>query len=149
MNSCRLTVKGDGKVNYLRASMRDLQSFIQVFPFIVAASLAIILAWRTWRSDDPGGKTGSVILIAITIWSLSEALEVVSPTLSSKILWDKISFFGIVIIPNAWLVYVFQNFWKDRQPAVRFLVLLLLMPMARALRVPISTTRRRPLVTAV
>jgi PAS domain S-box-containing protein len=105
--------------------MRNLQSLIQVFPFIVAASLALILAWRTWRSDDPGGKTGAVILIAITIWSLSEALEVVSPTLSMKILWDKISFFGIVIIPNAWLVYVLQNFWKDRQPSVRVLGLLL------------------------
>ena len=73
-------------------------------PLVAAAAVTVTLALYSWhRRPAPGATVFVLLVLAVSEWSLTYALELDSADLSAKIFFDALEFFGIVIIPAAWL----------------------------------------------
>ncbi|OGO35997.1 MAG: hypothetical protein A2147_10690 [Chloroflexi bacterium RBG_16_57_8] len=109
-----------------------MQLFYNVHILLPLISLAIALALfaRSWRyRSRPVATTFMVLMSALAWWSLSVVLEHSSPGLSAKIFWMKASYFGIVTMPAAWLVFSLQYADKEKWLTRRNLALLTVMPV--------------------
>jgi diguanylate cyclase (GGDEF)-like protein/PAS domain S-box-containing protein len=68
-----------------------------------AVSAAVtILAWN--RRNMPGGMPMALLLLAVTAWNLTGALEAMATTLTLKVFWGKIAYFGIASTPVLFLL---------------------------------------------
>jgi len=87
-----------------------------VLPLLAGAALSIAAALYVFvrRRHSPQSRIGTLLLLAGAIWMLGAALESAAADLPSKILWDKLQFVGICIIPPAWLAYVLHYTGRDR-----------------------------------
>ncbi|MGC9347985.1 MAG: histidine kinase N-terminal 7TM domain-containing protein [Anaerolineae bacterium] len=77
-----------------------------IIPMLVAAFFALYLAWTAWhRWPVRGARPFAVLMLAAAIWAIGYALELITPALPDKILWGKIQYLGIAVIPGAWLAF--------------------------------------------
>jgi hypothetical protein len=96
---------------------------------LVALFVAVVLAFRVWRHRTrPIATTFLVLMSALAWWSLSVVLEHASPSLSAKILWMKMSYFGIVTLPTTWLVFTLQYANREKWLTRRNLAILTVLP---------------------
>jgi PAS domain S-box-containing protein len=93
---------------------------------LVSATLAFY-AWR--RHRVPGAMPLTVFMLAAAVWCLGYALELISPQLTSKILWSKIQYLGIVAVAPAMLTLAVQYAGRGRWLTLRNLVLLAVVPV--------------------
>lgn len=105
----------------------------QYVPFVIllltAAMISMLLAFHAWRRRPASGLISFIALtVSIAVWSLSYALELISPTLSSKVFCAKLAFVGIVLVPVAWFSFVYQYTQKNQWLSRRNLTLLLVVP---------------------
>lgn len=98
-----------------------------VFSLISLATLAVIF-WR--KKDVPGARPFSMLMIALTIWSCGYYFEIQSVSFQEFTFWAKFEYFGIVLIPASWLVFVFRFTGKERHVNRRNLLLLFIAPTA-------------------
>ncbi len=87
-----------------------------VLPMLAAAAVSTAAALYVFmrRHRSPRSRIGVLLLLAGAVWMLGAALETASADLSSKILWDKLQFVGICIIPPACLSYALCFTGHDR-----------------------------------
>ena len=79
-----------------------------------ALFIAIILIFRSWRHRaTPIARTFIILMSALAWWSLAVALEHASLVLGAKIFWVKISYFGVAVLPTAWLAFTLQYANKE------------------------------------
>jgi PAS domain S-box-containing protein len=82
---------------------------------VLAAALSAGLAFLAWRSrSTPGAPTFTILMLSVTVWGLSHALELSSDTLPAKLLWAKLEYLGIVAVPVAWLAFALQQTGHER-----------------------------------
>jgi len=80
---------------------------------LIALVVAVLLVVRVRRRlKTPIAGTFAVLMSAIAWWSLSVAIEYASGGLAAKVFWMKMSYFGIVLVPVAWLVFTLR--YADR-----------------------------------
>jgi len=92
--------------------------------------LALFLAYRGVRyRSTPMGKTYLVLMIALAWWSFSVVMEHSSLELSAKIFWGQMSYFGITVIPVAWLIFTLLYTKREKWITRRNLALLLILPV--------------------
>ncbi len=107
----------------------------QVTPYVAislaAAILLITLAIYIFRREGSGraSKTGAILLLASAAWILGGAYEAGSLNLTSKILWDKLQFVGLLIIPTGWVIYIQQYTGGENWLTRRRLALLSIPPL--------------------
>jgi PAS domain S-box-containing protein len=78
-------------------------------PLLVAAVICAALLPYVWlRRDRPGATPLTALLFAVGIWSLGNALEMVTVELDAKLLWVRTSYLGIVLVPATWLLFALQ-----------------------------------------
>jgi PAS domain S-box-containing protein len=83
--------------------------FFDVLLLIISAGLGFFLAFYIFRyRKAPGSQALSILILGASIWSLGYAFEILAPSLTTKLFWEKVEFFGIVIIPLAWFTFVAQ-----------------------------------------
>jgi len=109
--------------------MQLTYSYYVLLPLIalVVAVLLVVRVRRHLRTRIAG--TFAVLMSAIAWWSLSVALEHVSPGLAAKVLWMKMSYFGIVLVPVAWLVFTLRYADRVQRLTPRNLALLTVVPV--------------------
>lgn len=56
----------------------------------------------------PGSQALSILIIGASLWSLGYAFEILASNLTFKLFWERFEFFGIVVIPLAWFIFVAQ-----------------------------------------
>jgi PAS domain S-box-containing protein len=99
-------------------------------PFVVTAAVSTIIAlyllWRRWARVT--SRVGVILMLAGCIWLWAHALELASADLPAKILWDKVQFVGICIIPPAWLAYILRFTRRERWLSGGTRILLGLVP---------------------
>jgi PAS domain S-box-containing protein len=96
---------------------------------LVAAAVSLLAGLGLWRTRrNPRSRTGAVLLLASAVWLTSNALELASTGLSAKIVWDKLQFTGICVVPTAWLLYMLRFTGRDGWMTRRNLVLLGIVP---------------------
>lgn len=71
-------------------------------------------------------------MFALTLWSLGYALELASANLTAKLLWTKVEYIGILIVPTAFLSFTLQHTHREKwltRHNVRVLVLIPLITL--------------------
>jgi PAS domain S-box-containing protein len=100
-----------------------------VLSLILAATVSGALAFYVWRRRPaPGAASLALLMLAVVEWSLGYALEMASVSLWAKVLWARVQYLGIVIVPVAWLIFALIYTGRERWLALRNLVLLAIVP---------------------
>jgi len=81
------------------------------------------------RRNVPGAMTAVLLMLAEAEWGLAYLAQHLSTTLPTKILWTKIEYIGIVIVPTAWLVFTLQRTGREKWLTRRTVALLLVVPL--------------------
>jgi PAS domain S-box-containing protein len=83
---------------------------------IAVALAAVISAYyiRKYR-EVPWIDTGTAMLLAGAAWASAYGLELSSTGLQAKILWSKVQYLGVAIIPSVWLAFVLHYTGQDRR----------------------------------
>ncbi len=80
-----------------------------VLPVIASALISAAVAGFLWRRRPaPGATSFCLLMLVVAQWSLSYALELVSPNLSVAQFWDNMEWVGAALAPTLWLVFVLQ-----------------------------------------
>ena len=105
------------------------QSFY-VLLSLLPCIILVWLAWLGWRRRQTAGASAFIVLmLSVAVWALFHALELSSNDRSTIIFWEKMKFFGIVIVPVAWLAFTSNYTGADRWLTPRTLTLIALFPM--------------------
>ncbi|HSO14046.1 MAG TPA: PAS domain S-box protein [Anaerolineales bacterium] len=78
---------------------------------LIATALASMWAvFHVWPRRESRNALVLIIMgVAAAIWSAGYALEIAGADLSTKVFWGKIQYFGIVLIPGAWLFFAVSH----------------------------------------
>jgi PAS domain S-box-containing protein len=93
------------------------QQSTYVYSLAVSAAIALALAYFAWRRRPaPGSVPLSVAMLALAAWSLCYALELATDGMPAKLIWARLEYTGIVIVPAALLIFVLQYTGARRWP---------------------------------
>lgn len=83
------------------------QNLIHIFPLIISAVILIMLATYAWLyREQPASLSFFFAMIALLVWVTGFMAEILTNELEAKIFWANIPFFGITVMPLAWLAMV-------------------------------------------
>jgi PAS domain S-box-containing protein len=101
-----------------------------LWPLLIAALVAAWLAVSTWpRTYRPGVVAFVVLLWALSAWSLAYMLEIAGADVATKLLWAKVKYLGIVIVPVMWLIFAVNHFNQDKRIRPYGMMLLAIIPL--------------------
>jgi len=93
---------------------------------LISAGLALY-AWQ--RRQTPGSVPFALLMLAVSLWSFSYALGLMSTNLSTIYFWAKVEYLGIVFIPALWLHFAIQYTGREQWLTERNLILLGIVPV--------------------
>jgi PAS domain S-box-containing protein len=97
---------------------------------IIGATVSAILAIFAWRyRAAPGAMPFVYLMLAVVIWSLTDALELLSSDIPSKLFWSRLTYIGITVVPAALLAFVMQYIGRERWLTRRTVLLLAIEPL--------------------
>jgi PAS domain S-box-containing protein len=107
---------------------------METLPYIISAlgvsALGIAAAIRfISRHREPRNKVSVLILCGSIIWLLMSALVVASDNLPTKLLFYKMQFVGVVVVPGLWLIVTMQISGYERRVTRSNLVILSVVPL--------------------
>jgi len=105
------------------------QFTFNMLPLVIAAAISGTLAGYTWRNrKTPGALAFSALLIILFQWIVSYIFQLAATNLPLKIIWQNITFIGVVATPVAWFIFALEftgrRAWINRQR----LILLSILP---------------------
>lgn len=97
---------------------------------IFSSLISIFLSWSAWKRRKVNGALYLCLLfIFVTEWSLTSALEISSTDVVLKIIYAKLSYIGMILIPPLWFLFTLdytQNQEVIKKPRV---IILFLIPI--------------------
>jgi len=113
------------------------QANLFIILMVVAATplsaIIAILAWK--RRNSPSAKSFFVMMLGVTVWSFGYALELVVVSLASKSFCASIKYFGIILVPTAFLAFALQYSGKRERLPLRIIAFLAIEPLITILGV--------------
>jgi PAS domain S-box-containing protein len=107
-----------------------LQSSPSVIPLFVSIFVALGLAILSWRRrETPSALYFFILMLGVTIWAFGTALELLVVDLTTKILFAKVTYIGVVAVLAAWMAFVLQITEHERWLTRRTFILLLIDPI--------------------
>jgi PAS domain S-box-containing protein len=104
-----------------------------IFPFLLLIISAIIsfgLAVYAWqRRLTLGAKPFCLMLVALTVWLLSYALEIITFDLTPRLMWSRMTFFGVTVVPVAWFLFSLEYTGRGKRVTRRNVALLFVVPL--------------------
>jgi PAS domain S-box-containing protein len=91
-------------------------------------ALFLMISIRRYRTK-PIATTFLALMSALAWWSLTVVLEHASSGLPDKVFWVKMSYFGIVTLPPAWVIFTLQYANREKWVTRRNLAILTIMPV--------------------
>jgi PAS domain S-box-containing protein len=108
---------------------------------LFAMLMALLLASRGWRyRREPLGRIFLVLMSGLAWWSMAVVLEYLSLDLAAKIFWMKMTYWGITLVPVAWLVFALQYTHRTKWVTRRNLAILVVIPIVTLIVVWTSGT---------
>lgn len=100
------------------------------FLLIVSAIISFGLAGYAWqRRQIRGAKPFCLMMAALTIWLLSYSLEIITLDLTSRLIWSRMTFFGVTAVPVAWFLFSLDYTGRDKWLTRRNVALLFVIPL--------------------
>jgi len=83
-------------------------------PLALSALLsAMVVAYIWGQRRQLGAWPLGVLMLGVALWSLGAALEMAAVTMADKMLWVKVLYIGIVMVPGAWFYFALQYSGRD------------------------------------
>jgi PAS domain S-box-containing protein len=80
-----------------------------LWPLFGAAAVTVTLATFAWQNRQVAGATYfALFMLGVAEWSLTYAFELTASGLPAKLLWTKIEYPGIVMVPLMWLMFALE-----------------------------------------
>ena len=100
------------------------------FPcFAMVMALFFGIPWVALSGSTVMGKTYLMLMLALAWWSFAVVIEHSSLELSAKLFLGQMSYFGITVIPVAWLIFTLLYTKREKWITRRNLALLLILPV--------------------
>lgn len=100
------------------------------FLLIVSAIVSFGLAVYTWqRRETRGAKPFFLMMIGLTVWLLSYSLEIITFDLELRLMWSRMTFFGVTTVPVAWFLFALEYTGRDKWITRRNVALLFVEPV--------------------
>jgi len=80
-----------------------MNSFLHLFPYILSALISFWVGLIAWRRSSLASRLFTILVFSEAIWAAGFALQLITPDLSGKLLWNNVQFFGAVVVPLAFL----------------------------------------------
>ncbi|HLA06716.1 MAG TPA: diguanylate cyclase [Anaerolineales bacterium] len=96
----------------------------------ISALITFVASLITWRRSAPGAFTLGLLLLSITIWSVSDAGQLIQGAREAKIFWLNIMIIGAVCAPVLFLIFTLNFTHNETWRTPRSLLLLFLPPAA-------------------
>lgn len=107
-----------------------LQNIPLLVPLLVVGlCMAFLGVHIWWNRRTSEARTLAVLMLAVSVWALVYMLELGSADLSVKLFWAKVKYFGVSVVPTAWLIFVLQYSGRGSPLKRRNLALLSIMPL--------------------
>jgi len=101
-----------------------------VLPLLGSALLTSIVGLHAWQQRRvPGAGTFAITLLLITLWSVTNALEMAGADLPTKIFWANVQFLSYCGTPIGWLIMTLQYTGREEWLTRRRFAFLLVVPM--------------------
>lgn len=95
----------------------------------MATAISLLLAVYAWRRRPATGSTlFALLMLSVVQWTVAYSLEVTSTDLAIKLIWAKVQYLGIVILPVAWLAFALEYTGRESWLSAGNLSLLALIP---------------------
>ncbi len=98
-------------------------------PLFLTAVMSATLAALTWRRHVVGATPFAALMLAVTVWTLTYALELASATLPMSVFWHRAQYLGKAFVSVAWLVFSLEYTDRGRWVTRRRLALLSAVPL--------------------
>ena len=69
------------------------------------------------------------MMAGLTVWLLSYALEIITFDLSQRLMWSRMTFFGVTVVPVAWFLFSLAYTGRDKWLVRRNMALLFVEPV--------------------
>ncbi len=104
-----------------------MTDFWAASPVLLAALLSsALIFWSLGRRNQHGALVFAALMAALTIWSVSYWLELMSLSLRAKLFWNLFKFFGVNFAGPLWLmfalIYTEREHWLTRRNRVLLLL---------------------------
>jgi PAS domain S-box-containing protein len=100
---------------------------ILLFSVAGIAAMLTAVAWR--HHSAPGAPAFALLMLTVVIWSFAYALELSSADLPTKLLWTRVEYLGIVVLPAAWFAFACQYTGHETWLTRRIIALLAIEPL--------------------
>ncbi|HSM72282.1 MAG TPA: diguanylate cyclase [Anaerolineales bacterium] len=98
------------------------------FWLAISATAVLIIAVIIWRRSTSGSFSLRGMLLGMFIWGTSYALTWALVPLEQKIVWLKIMYLGVVMVPGFFLFFTLQITQREHWITFRSILLLVLQP---------------------
>jgi signal transduction histidine kinase len=106
------------------------QTIVVVACLLLSAALAINLAVFAWHRRSLGWTLPfALTTAALAEWSLFYALEIIWPQVETKVLWGKLEYIGITLIPVGWFTFAQAYSGREEWLSPRRFFPLLIIPV--------------------
>src|SRR5947209_295070 len=107
-----------------------------LLPVIFSAVVAAALTRSAWhRRPAPGAISFSLLMLAVSEWSLGYSIELGSLDLPTALFWDNVGWIGAACAPTLWLAFVLQYTGRARWLTHRIMAILVIEPLITLLLV--------------
>jgi len=106
----------------------------QITPYAIVllftAGISAMVSFMAWRRHTaPSGMSLTLLMLAVTEWALTGALEAAAVEQPVKIFWSKLLYLGVQSAPLLLLIFAAQYTHQDKWLTRRSMVLLWIMPI--------------------
>lgn len=86
-----------------------------VIPLAIAAALtAAVAIYAWWRRPTTGATSLALLAAAVTVWLVGYALQISGADWTTKVLWARTRYIGIVAVPVTWLTFALEYTGRTR-----------------------------------
>jgi PAS domain S-box-containing protein len=97
---------------------------------LISSSITLYLTYYSWnKRDNPDAFYFSLLMLAVSIWSLTVAFEMASTSIITKVFWSGISYLGIVFVGPLWILFTLSYTNYGKWLKMTFIGLLMVVPI--------------------
>ncbi|MCX6277290.1 MAG: response regulator [Bacteroidetes bacterium] len=109
--------------------MNQIFTIYSIF-FLATALVSFFVAFLAWqRRFVKGAKELSRVMIAAGVWAFWLIFETAATTVTEKIFWAKLEYFGAVSTPVLYLIFVLRFTGKDKFISLKNILALFIIPL--------------------
>jgi PAS domain S-box-containing protein len=97
---------------------------------LISSVITLYLTYYSWnKRSNPDAFYFSFLMLAVSIWALTGAIEMTSASISTKVFWSQISYLGIVFVGPLWILFTLSYTDYGKWLKRPFIGLLMIVPI--------------------